>query len=127
MDKLLLVGLGGFTGALLRYGVSGFVETFSRTGSFPLGTLAVNFLGCILIGFLSQMAETFDLLNGEFRSFLFIGLLGSFTTFSTFGHETVSLMRDGEGFLSLANIRLHLLLGLAGVWLGRVILASLVR
>lgn len=121
MYKLFLIGLGGFMGALLRYGVSGLVQNWSKSISFPYGTLAVNLLGCFIIGSLSQLAESRGVFSPEARSFLFIGLLGAFTTYSTFGNETVNLMMDGQNLRSLANIGLHLVLGLGAVWLGRVI------
>jgi CrcB protein len=127
MFKLFLIGLGGLIGALLRYSVSGLVQNWSKSISFPYGTLAVNLLGCFTIGALSQLAETRGVLSPEVRSFVFIGLLGAFTTYSTFGNETINLMMDGENLLSLANIGLHLFLGLGAVWLGRVIVLVLWR
>lgn len=127
MCKLMLIGLGGFTGALLRYSVSGFVQNWSKNVSFPYGTLAVNLIGCFIIGALSQLVESQNVFSPEARSFVFIGLLGAFTTYSTFGNETVNLMMDGESLLSVANIGLHLLLGLGAVWFGRVIVALVWR
>ena len=120
MFKLFLIGLGGFTGALLRYGVSGLVQNWSKNISFPYGTLAVNILGCFIIGLFSQLAETRGVFSPETRLFIFIGLLGSFTTYSSFGSETVTLMVDGKSLLSLTNIGLHLLLGLGAGWCGRI-------
>ena len=119
MQNLLLIGLGGFMGALLRYSVSGFVQSWSKSINFPYGTLFVNLLGCLLIGVLSQMAEVKGFISPEARSFIFIGLLGAFATFSTFGHDTVNLLQEGKDLLSYVNIGLHLVLGLSAVWLGR--------
>ena len=127
LSKSLLIGLGGFTGALLRYGVSGLVLNFSKNGSFPFATLVVNLLGCFLIGLLSQLVDTNGMFSPQARSFIFIGLLGAFTTYSTFGNETINLMRAGQGLLSLTHIGTHLLLGLAAVWLGRFLVLSLVK
>ena len=124
MQNLLLIGLGGFMGALLRYGVSGFIQSWSKSINFPYGTLAVNLLGCLLIGMLSQVAEVRGVISSEARSFIFIGLLGAFTTFSTFGNDTVSLFRDGENLLSYINIGLHLVLGLSAVWLGQSLISQ---
>lgn len=124
MQNLLLIGLGGFTGAVLRYGVSGLVQAWSKSLSFPYGTLVVNLLGCLLIGMLSQVAEVRGMISPEARSFIFIGLLGAFTTFSTFGNDTVSLFRDGENVLSYLNIGLHLVLGLSAVWLGQSLISQ---
>lgn len=121
MYKLLLIGIGGFTGALLRYFVSGLVQDWSKSISFPFGTLAVNFLGCFMIGTLSQLAESQGVFSPEARSFVFVGLIGAFTTYSTFGNETVDLMLDGEKLQWMINIGLHLIFGLGAVWLGRVV------
>ena len=119
MDRILLVGMGGFLGALLRYWIGGAVQNWSRSVQFPYGTLAVNLIGCLTIGLLSYLADTRGVLSTEARSFLMIGLLGAFTTFSTFSNETINLLRDGENVLSLLNIGAHTLFGLAAVWLGR--------
>jgi len=127
MTKLFLIGLGGFAGALLRYGVSGLIQNLSKSIAFPYGTLAVNLLGCLAIGFLSQLAESYGVFSSEARAFVLVGLLGAFTTYSTFANETVNLARDGQGSLSLVNLGLHIFLGLAAVWLGRVIVNSLWR
>lgn len=124
MQNLLLIGMGGFMGALLRYGVSGLIQNWSKSINFPYGTLVVNLLGCLLIGALSQVAETRGVISSEARAFIFIGLLGAFTTFSTFGNDTVSLFRDGENLLSYLNIGLHLVLGLSAVWLGQTLVSQ---
>jgi CrcB protein len=127
MYKLLLIGFGGLIGTLLRYSFSGIVQYWSKSISFPYGTLSVNILGCFIIGALSQLVESRGVLSPEIRSFVFIGILGAFTTYSTFGNETVNLMKDGENLLSLANIGLHLLLGLGAVGLGRIIVLFIWR
>ena len=124
MQNLLLIGLGGFMGALLRYGVSGLIQSLSKSINFPYGTLVVNLLGCLLIGMLSQVAEVRGVISPETRSFIFIGLLGAFTTFSTFGNDTISLFRNGENVLSYLNIGLHLVLGLSAVWLGQNLISQ---
>ena len=124
MQNLLLIGLGGFMGAVLRYGVSGFVQNWSNSLNFPYGTLVVNLLGCLLFGMLSQVAEVRGVISPEARSFIFVGLLGAFTTFSTFGNDTVSLFRDGENVLSYLNIGFHLVLGLSAVWLGQSLISQ---
>ena len=123
MRNLLMVGLGGFMGAILRFSVSGLVQQWFKSVNFPYGTLAVNLLGCFLIGGLSYAAELRGLLSAEARSFVFVGLLGAFTTFSTFGDDTVRLFREGEDILSYLNIGLHLVLGLAAVWLGQTLVS----
>jgi CrcB protein len=123
MANILLVGLGGFLGALLRYSISGAVQGWFKSVSFPSGTLFVNLVGCLLIGSLSQLAETRGMISSEARSFIFVGLLGAFTTFSTFGDDTVNLFKKGEELLSLLNIGTHLVLGISAVWLGRFLAA----
>ena len=123
MRNVLMVGLGGFMGAILRFSVSGFVQGWFRSVNFPYGTLVVNLVGCFLIGGLSYAAELRGLLSAEARSFVFVGLLGAFTTFSTFGDDTVRLFREGEDILSYLNIGLHLVLGLAAVWLGQTLVS----
>jgi CrcB protein len=121
MPKLLLIALGGATGAILRYSLSGLVQTWSGSASFPYGTLAVNIVGCFVIGFLSQLVESYGLFSSEARAFVFIGLLGAFTTYSTFANESVNLARDGQSGSFLFNLGLHVFLGLAAVWLGRIL------
>ena len=121
MGKLFLAGIGGFIGSSLRYAVTGYVQTWSRSIDFPYGTLAVNLIGCFLIGFLSQLAESRGVFTAESRTFVFIGILGGFTTFSAFGNETMNLWRDGENLLAMATVAAHLLLGLGAVWASRAL------
>jgi fluoride exporter len=118
MGKLLLIGAGGFMGAILRYLLSDFINTMNSRADFPLGTLVVNLSGCFMIGFLSVLAETRGLMTAETRLFLFIGILGAFTTFSTFGLETMSLLAKGQNLAFFSNIGLHIGLGLTAVWIG---------
>jgi CrcB protein len=118
MTYALLVGVGGFLGAILRYLVSGFVYQALHEPLFPYGTLFVNALGCAFLGLAAGVAEGRGLLSAEARVFLFIGFLGSFTTFSTFGYETLRLAKDGEFLLALGNVGGQVILGLGGVWAG---------
>ena len=115
---LVLVGSGGFAGAVLRYATSGLAHTIVRGDAFPYGTLAVNVIGCLLIGVLAGLVEARSVLGPETRLFIFIGLLGGFATYSTFGHETLALLRDGETLKAAGNVVLHLVLGLGAVWIG---------
>jgi CrcB protein len=119
MDKALFVGAGGFIGSILRYWVSGAIQ--QGNPSFPYGTLAVNLIGCLVIGFLSQLAELRGVFTPEARAFVFVGILGGFTTFSTFGNETMNFLRDGENLPALLNVGFHIFAGLAAIWLGRSI------
>nr|HPQ66639.1 CrcB family protein [bacterium] len=88
LKNLLIVGLGGFVGSVLRYSVSGWVQRLAPEGSFPLGTLAVNVTGCLVLGFLGGLAENLEVFAPGTRVFVFLGVLGGFTTFSSFGYET---------------------------------------
>lgn len=116
MLRFFCVGFGGAAGALLRYIVSGWVYRFSD-GIFPWGTLTVNLLGSLIIGILWGFFEVF-IVSQNLRLFLFMGILGSFTTFSTFSLESFSLLRDGEYGLLLFNIFLSVVLGIILVFAG---------
>ena len=128
MMNLLYIALGGAIGALLRYGISGLPYRYLN-GVFPWGTLSVNFLGSFAIGFLWGTFERFDI-SPNLRAFIFIGILGSFTTFSTYSLESFNLLRDGEIKLALSNILISNALCLSVVFLGFVMsryLANLFR
>jgi CrcB protein len=119
--KIVIVGLGGFFGSICRYLASGFAYRIFPLTLFPIGTITVNVIGCIVLGFLAGLAEFRQVLTPELRSFLLIGFLGSFTTYSTFGLESFQLLRDGQLFSTALNISLHLFLGIGGVWLGHML------
>ena len=121
MTNVLLVGVGGFIGSALRYLVSGYVQQSTKSIDFPYGTLAVNVIGCFVIGFLAQLAETRGAFTSESRLFVFVGILGGFTTFSSFGNETLNLARDSQMMNALANVAANVILGLFAVWLGRTV------
>jgi fluoride exporter len=116
--EFVLVGAGGAIGSVLRYLASGFVQRLDLWGSFPAGTLAVNFVGCTFLGLLSGLSDSRFLFGPGARLFVFIGVLGGFTTFSTFSYETLALVRAGEGAKAALNASASLLLCLAGTWLG---------
>lgn len=113
-----VVGLGGFIGVLGRYGLGGLLHRQLPMATFPYGTLAVNLLGCFAIGVLAGLAESRQLFGPEVRMFAFIGVLGGFTTFSTFSYETVLMLRDAEYWRAIVNVGVHVVLGLTLVWLG---------
>jgi CrcB protein len=114
--KLGLIALGGGLGSVLRYLIAGWVQPLARLG-FPLGTLVVNVTGCLAIGFLHAYFNP-RLVREEYRIAILVGVLGGYTTFSTFGYETFTLTRAGEFARAAANVLLSVLLGLAAVWIG---------
>lgn len=113
----LWVGAGGFIGSILRFLLSGWVHSLIRFGTFPWGTLVVNGLGCLALGFLGGVAESRQMLGPAQRAFMFIGVLGGFTTFSTFAYETIGLAQH-SGPRALANAALQMGLGLAAAATG---------
>ena len=118
---LLAVGAGGFAGAVLRYCIGLAAHRIPGGAHFPYGTLLVNVLGCFAIGILGGMVEAREAFGPDGRLFLFVGLLGGFTTFSSFGYETAQLFRSEGSVLALLNIGLHLVLGLVAVWVGLLV------
>ena len=118
MFEMLVVGFGGFFGAVSRYKLSAWVLHHYGASGFPWGTFAVNMLGCLLIGLIAALAERYHLISPSMRLLLITGVLGSFTTFSAFGFETLFLLRRGELVLASANVLLSLSCGLFAVWLG---------
>ncbi|TZF90302.1 fluoride efflux transporter CrcB [Cognatilysobacter lacus] len=118
MRDALLVGVGGFIGAIARHLMGGWLLPFSGALRFPVGTLAVNVLGCALIGVFAAFAEQLPGLNGPARLVLVTGVLGGFTTFSAFGLETALMLRRGDSLLAAGYVVASVLLGLAAVWLG---------
>ena len=127
MGKVLLVGVGGFIGSVLRYWVSEYVQQISKSVAFPYGTITVNLIGCFLIGFLAQLAEARGIFSAEMRAFVFVGILGGFTTFSTFGHESMTMFRDGQSNFAFANLAAHVVFGLGAVWLGSILAQMILK
>ena len=111
--KLLLLALGGAIGTLARYGLNGVIS--ERFVTFPLGTMVVNVTGCFVIGLLAPLT-----LRTEWRNFLMVGICGGYTTFSSFGLQTLNLARDGEWLYVALNIVGSNLLGLLAVYAGWV-------
>ena len=116
--QFLLIGLGGGIGAVTRFLVGRTVQRLLQSPSFPWGTVLVNVSGCLVIGFLAGLHEQRQIFSANARCFVFIGCLGGYTTFSTFGYETLALARDGETLLALGNVALQVVPGLFAVWLG---------
>src|SRR5690349_21576867 len=121
MGAIIVVGIGSFVGGALRYLLSVWVHRVLDNPWFPYGTLTVNVLGCLMIGFLAGLAETRAAFTSEMRLFLFVGVLGGFTTFSSFALETFALARDTQTLAAIVNIGFQLLMGLLAVWFGNLI------
>lgn len=121
LGDALAVGTGGMCGAILRYWLSGAVYALTPAPRIPWGTLLVNVLGCFAIGALTGLADARGVLSPTARLFLLIGLLGGFTTFSTFGYETLALLRDQAVARALLNVTLQITLGLTAAWGGLVL------
>ena len=124
MAKLLIIGVGGFFGAILRYVISGFFYDIYGD-KFPYGTLAVNIIGCFTLGFFITLAEGKFIISPQMRSFAAIGLLGAFTTFSTFSFETLASLQNELYTSAMLNIVFSVLFGILAVWVG-IILAKLI-
>ena len=117
MQKAILVGAGGFLGSVARYLLTGLAQAWFGS-LFPWGTAVVNIAGSFLIGFIVTLGvETFPM-AGNTRLFLVVGILGGFTTFSSFGYETVRLIQSGSYGLGMLNVTLNVIFGLAAVILG---------
>lgn len=117
MNSLLAIAVGGAGGAVLRYGCSQGVHVLLGRG-FPYGTLAVNVFGSLLMGFLFVLLSEREFVAAEWRALLLIGVLGSFTTFSTFSIETLNLVEQGELIKAGVNIIFSVALCLIGCWMG---------
>lgn len=117
----LWVAIGAALGGVARYGLSGLIaHSFGET--FPWGTLIVNVLGSFLIGLIAVVTGPDGrlLVGTVARQFMMAGVLGGFTTFSSFSLQTLTLIQDGEWFYAAGNVTLSVVLCLAGVWLGAV-------
>lgn len=113
------VALGGAFGSVLRYLVAGWTQQALPASTFPLGTLTVNIIGCLVIGLLAAAFESTRVLVAEpLRLAIMVGVLGGFTTFSTFGLETLNLLRSNQLLAALVNVTLSVTLGLLAAWLG---------
>lgn len=118
MKSVILVGLGGFIGAVARYKLAGWVLHQTIQEKFPFSTFAVNIAGCLVAGVLAGLVEKHDLFSADTRIFLFTGLLGGFTTFSAFGLETVYLLRRGEPWIAALYAGASVMVGITAVWVG---------
>lgn len=121
MGRLLILALGGALGTLARYGLNGVIS--ARVSSFPLGTMLVNITGCFAIGFIAAISGPGTgraWIKPEWRDFLMVGFCGGYTTFSSFGLQTLNLARDGEWLYVSGNVIGSNILGLLATYLGWV-------
>ena len=124
LQRVLWIAVAGSAGALARYFVSGIGAKYS-VGGLPLGTLSVNLIGCFCFGLVWSVAEQKEVLSSEARVILLVGFLGAFTTFSTFGFETLQLWRDAKPGLALANVVIQNLGGVLAAYAGMRTLGTL--
>jgi CrcB protein len=120
VKAILLIGVAGAAGAVSRYGV-GVLAGRTLGENFAYGTLAVNVLGCLVLGVLVQFERSTDLVTHPLRLLAMVGFLGAFTTFSAFGFETLRYLEQGAAHLAMLNVSANVVLGLAAVWGGYVI------
>lgn len=116
--SIVWVALGGALGSVARFKLAGWVYQSYAEWTFPVGTFAVNVLGCFAIGFLAALSEESGIISADTRAFLFTGIIGGFTTFSAFGLETFNLLRRGEFLIASSYVALSVLIGLLALWLG---------
>jgi CrcB protein len=119
--RLLLIALGGACGTLARYGTSSLLSGFGERWLFPVGTLTVNVIGCLIIGYLEGLFAERWMVREEYRLALLVGVLGGFTTFSTFGLETVNALRDWHLARAATYVLLSNLLCFAAVMAGHIL------
>ena len=116
----LYVAIGGALGAVSRYSASQFVRQYFD-GEFPIATLLVNVIGCLLLGLLAHIGQATTWFSPSVRAALGIGFLGALTTFSTFGYETLALAEQGNWRMAALNVALNLIVGLIAVFIGIVV------
>ena len=122
MYAWIAVAVGGALGSLARHGVNVVVQQAWPVLRFPIGTAVVNIVGCCVIGALAGLVATGRLpMSPTWREFVFVGILGGFTTFSTFGLDTITLVRSGDGSQALLNVLVHVVCGLVAVHFGLVV------
>ncbi|MDD4127892.1 MAG: fluoride efflux transporter CrcB [Methanomicrobium sp.] len=119
MNAILLVGAGGFIGAAGRYLISGWIQ--NGYSAFPFGTLGVNIIGSFLLGTIMYMTEFSGVFSDETRIFLTIGVIGAFTTMSTFGYESFRMLEENSVLKFFIYSGATMIFSLAAVWAGKVV------
>lgn len=129
LTQYLVIGLGGALGSMLRFGLGGWIDSGAQKSGaiFPWGTIIVNITGCFIIGFIAAISagEGRLMLSSLTRQFILIGILGGYTTFSSFSLQTLLLAQDGQWGSAAANVVLSVVLCLVGVWLGAALAGTL--
>jgi len=129
LTQYLVIGLGGALGSMLRFGLGSWIDSGAAKGNviFPWGTIVVNIPGCLVIGFIAAISagEGRIILSSLTRQFIMIGILGGYTTFSSFSLQTLLLAQDGQWWGATANVVLSVVLCLVGVWLGATLAGML--
>ena len=123
MYTILLVGIGGFIGAILRYILGGWIQ--NSFVNFPVGTLAINTIGSFFLGLIMYLSEYQGFFDEETRIFLTIGIIGAFTTLSTFGYESFRLLDDSKLTLMAINVVSTVLLSMLAVYMGKTVALSI--
>ena len=118
MKSIFLIGIGGFIGSIMRYLIYIWTQSLFKELSFPLGTLIVNISGCLLLGLLNGWAENHQFFTLQIRLFMFVGLLGSYTTFSTFSYQTIEMIQNGHSYQALLNVAIQVIVGLFAAFIG---------
>ena len=124
VKSLLIAGLGGFIGTVLRFLISRYFQ-FNSISTFPWGTFSVNIIGCFIIGIIFGISDKTGLISPELRIFLIVGICGGFTTFSSFSNDTFLLIEDKEWLQMILYTSLSFFLGLAAVYAGRLLTKTL--
>jgi CrcB protein len=129
LTQYLIIGLGGALGSMLRFGLGGWIDSGAQKSGviFPWGTIIVNITGCFIIGFIYSISASEGrlMLSSLTRQFIMIGILGGYTTFSSFSLQTLALAQDGQWWSAAANMALSVVLCLVGVWLGAALATML--
>ena len=119
--RTIVIGFGGFVGAILRYHVDGWVDGRTVAGAFPWGTFVVNVSGCFVLGFLVSLLTERVVADPDLRLGLTVGFVGAYTTFSTFAYQALRLGEDGAPVTAAAYVMASVVVGIAAAWAGTVV------